>query len=164
MAENTRWEKVLACIENGDYWIVRRTRDMEDCFFMALAEVFIDDAFLYVEGTSMTSGVQEFLRANHRAGAIELPPPETQWPLPQVYVIPINKAAMAGLTAISRHHAAPEVCDHIRVFWRGDCVVQWTDYPLDDLWVYACAGMSEEKVAQLAALAGTSFKRCAEGE
>lgn len=78
----------------------------------AIDEVLPKDAILYLEGTSIVPGVSEFLRAREPAETPEVEP-NTTWPRPRVFHLPLTGTNLAELRSLADNHAEPEVADHL---------------------------------------------------
>jgi hypothetical protein len=72
-----------------------------------------DDAVLYLEGTSISSAVEEYLQA-HRAPVQREVARGTLWPRPDTFHLPLGD--LNGLRALAERHAEPEICDHPAVY------------------------------------------------
>jgi hypothetical protein len=89
----------------------------------AIDDVMPKDAVLYVEGTSIAAEVVEFLDARQAADP-QLVEPNTLWPRPRVFHLPLSGTNLGDLRALAEAHAEPEVASHL-VVYRGPQVLLW---------------------------------------
>lgn len=89
----------------------------------AIDEAMPTNSILYVEGTSIVQEVKDFLSA-HQAAEWREVEPNTIWPRPRTFHLPLEGTNLAELRQIADRYAGPEVCDHL-VVYRGDEVLLW---------------------------------------
>jgi hypothetical protein len=89
----------------------------------AIDAVMPDDAIVYLEGTSIAPDVAEFLESRQ---PIDPPAirPNTLWPAPRGFHLPLTGTNLAELRSIAAQHAEPEVTDHV-VVYRGRGALLW---------------------------------------
>src|SRR5689334_12962288 len=81
------------------------------------------DSVLYLEGTSIAPDVATFLESRPAKDQREVTP-NTLWPKPKVFHVPLAGDNVAQLRHLAENHADPEVADHL-VVYRGDDVLLW---------------------------------------
>jgi hypothetical protein len=89
----------------------------------AVDEVLPKDAILYLEGTSIAPAVSDFVTARE-AGENPEVEPNTIWPKPRVFHLPLGGTNLKELRSLADQHAEPEVADHL-VVYRGSDVLLW---------------------------------------
>lgn len=110
------WMPVEASIEIGYV-------DDFEALLKAIAAAFPSDAVLYVEGAAFAPEVAGYLREHDAA---ERPPikPNTLWPKPKTFHLPMTPINIDGLQELASRHASPEVADHL-VVYHGEEVLLW---------------------------------------
>jgi hypothetical protein len=81
------------------------------------------DAVLYVEATAIAPDVASFLETRTAQDRREITP-NTLWPKPKVFHIPLTGDNIAEFRNLAEKHAEPEVADHL-VVYRGEDVLLW---------------------------------------
>jgi hypothetical protein len=81
------------------------------------------DAVLYVEATAIAPDVASFLETRTAQDRREITP-NTLWPKPKVFHIPLTGDNIAEFRDLAEKHAEPEVADHL-VVYRGEDVLLW---------------------------------------
>lgn len=49
----------------------------------------------------------------------------------KLYYVPATHENLQGLADLAEHHAEPEICDHLRVYYEGKAILAWHDI-IDD--------------------------------
>jgi hypothetical protein len=99
----------------------------------AIDETMPKEAVLCLEGRPV-SEVKAFLEQRQAA---DRPPiaPNTIWPKPSFFHLPLNGSNLRDLRLIADHRAEPEVADHL-VVYRGNDVLLWApDAGHNDVWL-----------------------------
>ncbi|MGH6629130.1 MAG: hypothetical protein ACREB3_05320, partial [Burkholderiales bacterium] len=125
-----------------------------DSFFRALPDFVPDGSALYIENTSFTPDVEEYLKGLAIEDATEIAR-GTIWPKPRRYRIPIVQTIMAGLAQISARHAEPEVADHMVVYRASTVLLEWYDAGFDP--IYLSREFEEAKVKTFCANLGAKY-------
>ena len=109
-------------LSDDDAVVVGYVKDFYD-LLRVIDEVMPKDAVLFLEGTSIVPDVAAFLDARQPADrpAIE---PNTRWPKPRSFHLPLAGANLRELRALAEGHAEPEVADHL-VVYRAFEVLLW---------------------------------------
>ncbi|MBA2372396.1 MAG: hypothetical protein H0V71_12235 [Chloroflexi bacterium] len=89
----------------------------------AIDETMPTNSILYLEGTSIVQEVKDFLSAHQAAESREVEP-NTRWPRPHTFHLPLEGTNLTELRQIADRYAEPEICDHL-VVYRGDAVLLW---------------------------------------
>ncbi|HYE73268.1 MAG TPA: hypothetical protein VEF04_08055 [Blastocatellia bacterium] len=53
----------------------------------------------------------------------------------KIFYMPITEENIQGLADLSDGYAEPEVCSHLRVYWKRKVILSWHDLPTDPLYV-----------------------------
>lgn len=89
----------------------------------AIDETMPKGAVLCVEGTSIVPEVKDFL-SSRQAPVSRKIAPNTLWPKPETFHLPLDSTNLAELRALAERHAEPEVADHLAVY-SGDDLLLW---------------------------------------
>ena len=89
----------------------------------AIDETMPTDATLAIEGTDIAPMVQKFLLEREPAEKPKLAP-NTLWPTPRVFHLPLGGTNLADLRALAEKLAEPEIGDHLVVYRDGE-VLLW---------------------------------------
>jgi hypothetical protein len=127
-AQSLRFRKIVNAdgaplqLHDKDAVDVGYVRDLYE-LLRAIDEVLPKDAILYVEGTNIAPAVAEFLAARETSEkpAVE---PNTIWPKPRVFHLPLSGTNLEEFRALADQHAEPEIADHL-VVYRGRDVLLW---------------------------------------
>ena len=136
-------------------WAINAARWDAEVSFAALPLLAGDGATLYMEGGSHSDEVASFVAA-HAIPAEERVARGTIWPRQKVNQLPATPEIFAGLSRLADHHATPEICDHLVVYRESLVLVDW--YDVFDREVYASSTISEQAIAEFAALVGGSYR------
>jgi len=122
---------------------------------LAIDEVLPKDAILYLEGTSIVPAVSEFLQASEADETPEVEP-NTTWPRPRVFHLPLTGTNLAELRSLADRHAEPEIANHL-VVYRGDDVLLWA-HDAGNGHVQLSRSLSSEVVERFRAALGTTLR------
>jgi hypothetical protein len=89
----------------------------------AIDEAMPKDAVLYVEATAIAPDVASFLETRSARDRRQITP-NTLWPKPKVFHMPLTGENLAEFRDLAERHAEPEVADHL-VVYRGEDVLLW---------------------------------------
>jgi len=126
-------------------------------FFEGLAAAFPGATTLFVEGRP-TADVDAFLRSAAEPGPY-LPAPGTIDPKPTLYRVRCDGPTLAGLAALAKHHAEPEICDHLHVYASDRPLLLWWDAFLSDDSAYVVLGADPDRLRVFAGAVGFELKR-----
>lgn len=91
-----------------------------------MSEVLPLPAYLYFEGTSISSDVRTLLASGTVEATLQIPP-GTVWPKPSVFHVLATEPFIHELAALARRHAEPQVCDHFHAYRDSYGLMQWYD-------------------------------------
>ena len=106
----------------------------------AIDEAMPKDAVLYVEATAIAPDVASFLGTRTAQDRRQITP-NTLWPKPKVFHLPLTGKNLAEFRNLAEKHAEPEVADHL-VVYRGEDVLLWA-HDAGDGYVDVARGLSE---------------------
>jgi hypothetical protein len=109
-------------LEEGDAREIGYVTDLKR-LLQAIDETMPRDSVLYLEGTSIAPDVATFLESRSAKDQREVTP-NTLWPKPKVFHVPLAGDNLAQLRNLADNHADPEVADHLVVYRRDD-VLLW---------------------------------------
>ena len=119
-------------------------------FFRALPAVFPNATTLFIEGTSMSQGVEAFLRSAAEPGDY-LPVRQTIWPRPKQYRLRCDGETLGALADLAERHAEPELLDHLFLYDASNVLVEFPDAFGVDCPAYVSAEADEGNIRGLAA-------------
>lgn len=123
----------------------------------AIDEAMPNDAILYLEGTSIAPGICEFLAGRAAAESPDVEP-NTVWPKPRFFHLPLTGSNLGELQSLAKEHAEPEVADHLVVHRRGEVLLWAHDAGAGR--VHLCRSLSPETIEQFrTALGATAHGR-----
>ena len=100
----------------------------------AIDEVMPGDAVLCFEGTTVAPDVASFLGSREAPHPSPIAP-NTLWPQPRFFHLPLTGTNLSDLRALSEHYAEPEIADHL-VVYRDREVLMWAhDAGSDYVWI-----------------------------
>lgn len=100
----------------------------------AIDEAMPPDSILYVEGTSITPDVRQYLAARQADERVKVSK-GTVWPKPVTYHLPLVGDNLSRLRALAERHAEPEICDHLVVYKNGRVLLTAYDAGADEVWL-----------------------------
>lgn len=109
----------------------------------AIDETMPKDAVVYVEATAIAPDVAFFLEMRSAQGMRQIKP-NTLWPRPRVFHMPLTGENLAEFRNLAEKHAEPEVADHL-VVYRGEDVLLWAP-DAGNGYVYVARDLSESIV------------------
>lgn len=121
----------------------------------AIDEAMPKDAVLYVEGVTIAADVASFLESR-AAGDKRHIKPNTPWPKPKVFHLPLTGDNLADFRNLAEKHAEPEVADHL-VVYRGDDVLMWA-HDAGSGYVDVARDLSQSTVAAFRAALGDAIR------
>ena len=122
----------------------------------AIDEAMPKDAVLYVEGTAIAADVASFLESRTARDKRRIKP-NTLWPKPKVFHLPLTGDNLADFRNLAEKHAEPEVADHL-VVYRGDDVRMWA-HDAGSGYVDVARDLSESTVAAFRGALGDAISR-----
>lgn len=126
----------------GPHWRVVGVKTF-DTFFRCLADLVPEGSTLYIENTTFTPDVEDYLKGLMIEDGVEVAR-GTIWPKPRIYRIPIAQTHLFGLARISAQHAEPEVAEHMIVCSGSVILLEWYDAGFDT--IYLSKEIDEDKV------------------
>ena len=102
-------------------------------FISQLGTFAAAESVLCLEGGN-AADVERYLQA--RPGPIENETKQGFLKMrPKAFFIPITRENLRGLGDLTKIHAEPEVCDHLRVYDGETIILSWHDLPSDPIYV-----------------------------
>ena len=89
----------------------------------AIDEAMPKYAVLYLEGTAVAPDVASFLESRRAPNPRQISP-NTLWPKPKAFHLPLAGDNLAELRKLAAQHAPPEVADHLVVYY-NEAVYLW---------------------------------------
>lgn len=149
----TREEAAGARLDDPAPWIVDAGKNPAK-FLRAVALIFPEDHFLYLEGATQRS-FAEWLVGHTIAPPLKIAY-GTIWPKPDFYHIPCALAEEAAELVETQAIAIPVI--HIHVHDGVRVVLEWHDAFGDDP-MYIDSAIAEERIEAFAAALGTRYRR-----
>ena len=100
---------------SGMCWSVQAGDEHVPVMLRCFAALFPPDALLYVEGTSITRTLREFLHSR-RAEQVTPVRVGTLWPRPYRFHMPIHQGNLSRLATLIEGRPLRELCDHMHVY------------------------------------------------
>jgi len=170
MTEKIYWAKEPS-------WKVRPVKDYT-VFFEHLSSLIPEGSVLFLEGTSMSQDIKDFLgsvaieepkdvQVGEARDPDKLPQERTYkvpilgWelrcnPRPHHFHIPATHGNFLEISKMSEHHAEPEMFDHL-IIYRGKIgLLSWYDAPTDPF--YVSTEISEVSLKEFCAKVQVSYK------
>jgi hypothetical protein len=122
---------------------------------MALASVLPPGLTLYVEGTSIAPIVAGYLADRPAAHPVSVRR-GVIWPKPAAYQMPMTTENVAGLAALMKNLAEPEVADHLHAYRDDVAYLIWYDAWFDSP-LYLHKDVPEDAVRQLCDAQGCEY-------
>lgn len=141
------------------HWELRGRADSV-VFFGHLREALPGATTLFVEGTSIGSDVEDFLRSAREAG-VYIPDRQTHWPRPKQYRVRCDDPTLAGLVALAKRHAEPEILDHLFVYDGSQALLEFHDAFMSDSLVLISVETEEQRIRDFASVLGLTLNRAA---
>jgi hypothetical protein len=113
---------------------------------------------LFVEGTSLSRDVDDFLRSAAELGDY-LPKRQTLWPRPKQYRLRFDDPTLAALADLAERHAEPELLDHLFVYDGSEVLLEFPDAFGDDCPALISADTDEQRIRRFAAVLGLEMIR-----
>ena len=137
---------------NRPHW---ELRGRPDCalFFSQLSTAFPGATTLFVEGTSISRAVDDYLRSATELGEY-LPGRQTLWPQPKQYRLPFNGVILSGLATLAERSAAPELLDHLSIYIGSIALLEYPDAFANDCRVFISAEAVERNIQVFANILG----------
>ena len=122
---------------------------------LPIAEILEGSNTLYVENPR-SPAMRRYLEDRHVSDPTEVAAGNV-WPRPVAFHVPMTAEVVAGLVALGRELAPPEVSDHVLAY-RGDiATLLWYDFPVDP--VYLLAEVPEAEIEALCHELGATYRR-----
>jgi hypothetical protein len=110
---------------NRPHWELKGRPDSA-LFFRHLPEALPAASTLFIEGTSLTRDVDDFLQSAAEPGDY-LPDRQTLWPRPKQYRVRLDGPTLAALADLAERHAEPEILDHLFVYDGSKVLLEFPD-------------------------------------
>jgi hypothetical protein len=88
----------------------------------AIDETLPKDATHYVEGSSLSPDLMDFLARRRTATRHEVKV-GTVWPKPKGFHLPLSGTNLGELRGLAARHAEPEICDHLVVYRESEVLL-----------------------------------------
>src|SRR5262249_17753294 len=127
----------------------------------ALPQLLPAGSVLYLEGSSVSKDVRDFLRPRQVAHPQKLAR-GTIWPRPECFHIPATPENIEGLAALFVTHAWPEICNHFHVYGPAGVILEWYDSFFTDP-LYVSKAVPEDTVKSFCDLIGSQYSDATKG-
>ena len=127
-------------------------------FFRHLPEALPAATTLFVEGTSLTRDVDDFLCSVAEPGDY-FPERQTLWPRPKQYRLRCDGPTLAALADLAERHAEPELLDHLCVYDGSKVLLEFHDAFMRDSTALISAETDEHRIRGFAAVLGLELNR-----
>jgi hypothetical protein len=137
---------------DGNCWRISGVRDVVT-FFRTIPVLLPEATHLLLEG-SPAPGVREVL-SSHAEPSEFRAARGTFWSWPQKnqrFTLKASSLLFAALADAARHHAQPEICDHLHLYRQDEPLAQWFDAFVDPFLVSKT--VSRERLQEFARLTG----------
>ncbi|MCU1273407.1 MAG: hypothetical protein JWO48_838 [Bryobacterales bacterium] len=142
---------------NQPHWELKGRAD-SGLFFRHLWAALPAATTLFVEGTSLTQDVEDFLRSATEPGDY-LPDRQTLWPRPKHYRVRCDRPTLAALADLAQRHAEPELLDHLSVYDGSRVLLEFPDAFMRDSVALISADTDEQRIRGFAAMLGLEVLR-----
>jgi hypothetical protein len=142
---------------NRPHWELKGRPDSV-LFFRHLPEALPAATTLFIEGTSLTRDVDNFLQSAVEPGDY-LPDRQTLWPRPKQYRVRVDGPTLAALADLAERHAAPEILDHLFVYDGSKVLLEFPDAFMRDSFALISAETDEQRIRDFAAVLGITLNR-----
>jgi hypothetical protein len=142
---------------NQPHWELKGRADSA-LFFWHLWAALPAATTLFVEGTSLTQDVEDFLRSATEPGDY-LPDRQTLSPRPKHYRVRCEGPTLAALADLAQRHAEPELLDHLSVCDGSRVLLEFHDAFMRDSTVLISADTDERLIRAFAAVLGLKLIR-----
>lgn len=120
------------------FWAIEEKQFDSTTFFRGLAEFFPEATTLFVEGASIAKDVLKVLSDHkqggeywHNRGTIKTLFGDSN----HLYRCEFSNAIVDKLEYLSQAHAAPEICDHLSLFLNEQPILEFYDFPQNEIWI-----------------------------
>ena len=142
---------------NQPHWELKGRADSA-LFFRHLWTALPAATILFVEGTSLTKDVEDFLGSVEEPGDY-LPDRQTLWPRSKLYRVRCDGPTLAVLADLAQRHAEPELLDHLSVYDGSRVLLEFPDAFMRDSVALISADSDEQRIRSFAAVLGLKLIR-----
>ncbi|MBE0448318.1 MAG: hypothetical protein IBX64_09525 [Actinobacteria bacterium] len=151
----TKEEREGISLGNSPAWEVSPPREPET-FVRALHLLLPSDAVIYLEDTSNSKDIQEFLKPRQISNPLKVAL-GTIWPRPQCFHIQATPNNLEGLARLFSNHSPAEICIHFHAYNQAGIILEWHDIFSDDP-LYISKAIPEQKIKSFSSSIGSSYK------
>ena len=127
-----------------------------DVVLRALPNFIPSGSVLYLEGTSMSSKLEDFVYGK-LASNVEEVHPGTTYPKPKMFHILAIRENLEELATLSESLAEPEICDHLHIYVPGEMIVCGYDFMALPLGF--SERFSEQEISRFCETIGCSYEK-----
>jgi len=138
------------------YWALLEKRIDPELFFRALPHHLPEATTLFVEGAVISNEVKSWLREHVQQGPYLPAKGSMGEPLEDGYFrCSFSIELLTGLARLSESHAEPELCDHIFVYRDTEPLLEYYDFPENEIWLPST--LPETRIGVLASALGVRY-------
>ena len=158
MRANVSQENLMT--SHPPYWTLAESRVDSTIFFRELTRHFPEATSLFIEGSSIAEDVTSLLSFHTQEGPY-LPIHGSNGALfgkskIKYFRCGFSVTLLSDIEQLSEIHAEPEICDHLIVYVGDDPLLEFYDFPKNEIWIHA--HISEDRVRSFATSIGTTYK------
>lgn len=140
-----------------DCWLINFTKSDITLFIREMGILFPQGSIIYLEGTSISSDVQEYLHSIcvKLTARLEI---GTIWPRPKIFHIPLVDEYLQKLAEFAETHVMPQICDHLHVLYK-DNEILLQGYDIFDKIVYLSNKIDENLIRAFCTKINCKYKK-----
>jgi hypothetical protein len=143
-------------LDERNCWLIDFKKSDIALFIREMGMLFPQGSTIYLEGTAIVSGIQEYLGSIRAEETTKLEM-GTIWPRPKIFHVPLVDEHLQRLAEFTDTHAMAEVCDHLHVYKDDEVLLQ--GYDIWDKVVYVSGKTGEGPIKDFCARVDCKYRK-----